>query len=46
MVKIDVGVHIDGYIAVVAHTVVCGMGEEPVTGRQADAMQVTRYFYG
>lgn len=41
MVKIDFGVHIDGYIAVVAHTVVCGMGDEacPISGRQADAMQ-------
>jgi len=41
MVKIDVGVHIDGYIAVVAHTVVCGMNDEadPISGRQADAMQ-------
>ena len=36
-VKIDLGVHIDGYIAVVANTVVCG-GEAP-TGRKADVMQ-------
>ena len=34
MVKIDMGAHIDGYIAVVAHTVVVGGGVvtgEPVT---------------
>ena len=42
MVKIDLGMHIDGYIAVVAHTVVCGTDEAaPISGRQADAMQVT-----
>ena len=39
MVKIDLGVHIDGYIAVVAHTLVCGAADAPVTGRQADVMQ-------
>ena len=33
MVKIDMGAHIDGYIAVVAHTVVVGGGV--VTGEQA-----------
>ena len=33
--KIDIGVHIDGYIAVVAHTVVCGA---PIAGRQADVI--------
>ena len=38
IVKIDLGVHVDGYIAVVAHTVVCGQGEAALTGRQADAM--------
>ena len=34
IVKIDMGVHVDGYIAVVAHTLVCGQTE--VTGRKAD----------
>jgi len=34
IVKIDMGVHVDGYIAVVAHTLVVGAGE--VTGRKAD----------
>lgn len=36
MVKIDMGAHIDGYIAVVAHTVVVGDGI--VEGRKADAI--------
>merc|ERR1719179_82520 len=39
MVKIDMGAHIDGFIAVVAHTLVVGAsGEAPVTGKKADAM--------
>ena len=36
MVKIDMGCHIDGFIAVVAHTVV--VGEAKVKGRKADAI--------
>jgi len=36
VVKIDLGVHIHGFAAVVAHTVVCG--EEKVTGRKADVI--------
>lgn len=45
LVKIDLGVHVDGYIAVVAHTTVCSAassseaGPEPATGRKADVMQ-------
>lgn len=35
MVKIDLGVHIDGYIAVVAHTVIVGTPAEPITGARA-----------
>lgn len=39
MVKIDMGCHIDGFIAVVAHTLVIGAtAENPVTGRKADAL--------
>jgi|UniRef100_A0A7S0IWN7 curved DNA binding protein len=38
LVKIDLGVHIDGYIAVLAHSVVAGSTEEAVTGRKADVM--------
>lgn len=38
-VKIDLGVHLDGFVAVVAHTVVVGASaEKPVTGAQADVM--------
>jgi methionyl aminopeptidase len=39
-VKIDLGAHVDGYIAVVANTVVLmGDANAPVTGQQADVMQ-------
>jgi len=39
MVKIDMGAHIDGFIAVVAHTVVVGATvDSPVTGGKADAL--------
>jgi len=39
LVKIDMGAHIDGFIAVVAHSFVIGAtAENPVTGRKADAM--------
>merc|ERR1711994_114538 len=39
LVKIDLGAHIDGFIAVVAHTLVVGAtGDSPVTGKKADAM--------
>lgn len=36
VVKIDLGVHIHGFAAVVAHTVVCG--EDKVTGKKADVI--------
>lgn len=36
IVKVDLGCHIDGYIALAAHTVVVGSGK--VTGKVADAM--------
>lgn len=39
MVKIDLGAHIDGFVAVVAHTVVVGASKDtPVTGRKADVI--------
>ena len=39
MVKIDLGAHIDGFIAVVAHTVVVGSSKDnKVKGRAADAI--------
>ena len=37
VVKIDMGAHIDGFIAVVAHTVVVGSSaSNPVTGKKVD----------
>ena len=38
MVKIDMGAHIDGFIAVVAHTVVVSDAKSKTTGRKADAL--------
>merc|ERR1711936_1316483 len=39
VVKIDMGAHIDGFIAVVAHTVVVGASaSNPVTGKKADVL--------
>ncbi|XP_077997171.1 proliferation-associated protein 2G4-like [Glandiceps talaboti] len=39
MVKIDLGAHVDGFIAVVAHTFVVGASKDnKVTGRQADVI--------
>ncbi|CAD7002852.1 proliferation-associated protein 2G4 [Ceratitis capitata] len=39
VVKIDLGAHIDGFIAVAAHTVVIGASnDKKVTGRQADVV--------
>lgn len=37
IVRIELGAHIDGYIATAAHTIVVGNG--PITGRAADALQ-------
>ena len=43
-VKVDLGVHIDGYCAVVAHTVVLGASAaEPVTGLQADVIAAAHH---
>mmetsp|Transcript_29198 Transcript_29198/g.54660 ORF Transcript_29198/g.54660 Transcript_29198/m.54660 type:complete len:387 (-) Transcript_29198:138-1298(-) len=36
LVKIDLGVHIDGYVAVAAHTIV--VGDKPATGKKADVL--------
>ncbi|XP_077582886.1 proliferation-associated protein 2G4-like [Stigmatopora nigra] len=39
LVKIDLGVHVDGFIANVAHSFVIGVTKEkPLTGRKADVM--------
>ncbi|KAL4711726.1 hypothetical protein ACJJTC_003493 [Scirpophaga incertulas] len=41
LAKIDLGAHIDGFIAVVAHTVAVGGGD--VTGRAADVLLAAHY---
>lgn len=42
--KIDLGVHIDGFIAVVAHTVVVGAEpDKKITGRKADVILAAHY---
>ena len=38
IVKIDLGVHIDGHIAVVGHTCIATVDPAPVTGRKADVI--------
>ncbi|XP_018579269.1 proliferation-associated protein 2G4 [Anoplophora glabripennis] len=44
VVKVDLGVHIDGFIAVVAHTIVIGASSEnKVTGRKADAILAAHF---
>ena len=44
LVKIDLGCHIDGYVAVVAHTLVVGATrEKKVTGRRADCILAAYY---
>jgi methionyl aminopeptidase len=41
-VKIDLGAHVDGFVATLAHTVVLQADmNAPVTGAQADVMQAT-----
>ncbi|KAF7274673.1 proliferation-associated protein 2G4 [Rhynchophorus ferrugineus] len=41
--KVDLGAHIDGFIAVVAHTIVVGISGKKVTGRKADAILAAHY---
>jgi len=44
LVKIDLGVHVDGFIAIVAHTVVIGAStDKKVTGRKADVLLAAHY---
>ncbi|CAO3657498.1 unnamed protein product [Mucor hiemalis] len=46
VVKIELGVHIDGYIATAAHTtVVSSNTQEAVTGRAADVVAATHFAY-
>jgi len=40
----DLGAHVDGFIAVVAHTIVIGASpEKKVTGRKADVVLAAHY---
>lgn len=44
VVKIDLGVHVDGFIALVAHTVIVGSSKEnKITGRKADVLLAAHY---
>jgi len=44
IVKLDLGAHIDGFIAVVAHTLVVGASKDnKVTGRKADVIHAAYY---
>jgi len=44
IVKIDLGVHVDGFIALVAHTVAVGYSKEnKITGRKADVLLAAHY---
>lgn len=44
LVKIDLGTHMDGYIAVVAHTLVIGASaDNKVTGKKADVILAAHY---
>lgn len=44
LVKIDFGVHVDGFIAGVAHTIVVGASKEnKITGRKADVLLAAYY---
>jgi len=38
VVKIDLGVHIDGFISLVAHTIVVGEDKEQVVEKKADVI--------
>ncbi|XP_073971944.1 proliferation-associated protein 2G4 [Rhodnius prolixus] len=44
VVKVDLGAHVDGFIAVVAHTIILGATpEKKVSGRKADAILAAHY---
>lgn len=46
IVKIDMGAHVDGFIAVTAHTLVIGASQQnPVTGRRADVVLAAHYAF-
>lgn len=43
VVKVDLGAHIDGFVAVAAHTVVVGSASSPLPQKQADAILAAYY---
>jgi len=43
LVKIDLGVHFDGYASTVAHTIIVGPRENPITGKVADVVCAAYY---
>jgi len=43
LVKIDLGVHIDGYISVVAHSHIVSITAQPLTGKKADVICAAHY---
>ncbi|KAB0802434.1 hypothetical protein PPYR_04620 [Photinus pyralis] len=44
LAKVDLGAHLDGYIAVVAHTIVVGSSSgSKITGRKADVVLAAQY---
>ncbi|CAO3647231.1 unnamed protein product [Mucor fragilis] len=46
VVKIELGVHVDGYIATAAHTtIVSSNTQEPITGKAADVVAATHFAY-
>eukprot|EP00798_Chlamydomonas_sp_ICE-L_P009206 gene9206-16346_t len=45
IVKIDLGCHIDGFIATHAQTIVVQDGDAPITGKTADLLAATRCCY-
>jgi len=43
LVKVDLGVHFDGYASTVAHTMIVGPRENPITGKVADVVCAAYY---
>ncbi|XP_059817520.1 proliferation-associated protein 2G4-like [Hypanus sabinus] len=43
LTKIDLGIHVDGFIANVAHSFVVGSKDIPVSGRKADVIKAAHY---
>ncbi|KAI7872812.1 peptidase M24, structural domain-containing protein [Spinellus fusiger] len=45
LVKVELGVHVDGYIATAAHSTIVNTTSEPITGRAADVVCATYFAY-